>query len=777
MTGRTPTERGHPPAQGDGRGAEQARCPACSTPFHGRPFCPLDGRLSGEPFSVSGRYIVEELLGSGGFSLVFGARHHILGKQVALKVLRPEVAADGDQAQRFLREARMASQLQHENIVGVLDFGRDEELDLLFLVMDRLRGPTLAQIIEESAPIAPSRALPILAQLTRALAAAHAEGVIHRDLNPRNVVLVESSGRRDLVKLCDFGLSRLEAGWDRITVTGTLMGTPAYMAPEQIRGEAGQDARVDLYALGVTAYEMLSGRLPYEAETPVSLISQKLIAPARPLREAAPDIALPRALEEIVMRCLAVDASERPPRASEVEAALAAAAAAAPGVAAMPADLVGATLGSYRITTWLGAGAAGAVYRGEHVVIGTRVAIKVLLPEVAVLPNMVERFVSEARASSQIGSPYIPTHFDFGYLPDGRPYAVMEYLEGETLAERLERDGCLPLAETVRIARQVASALAQAHAAGIVHRDIKPENLFLTADEEGSTVVKVLDFGIAKLLAPTGDGSRTGAGLILGTPLYCAPEQALGEGVGPAADIYALGATIFQMLVGRPPFDGEAAQVIGQKLSSDAPSLRAFQPTLPDEVEATVAGMLQREPARRPPTMTEVGLAIRAWPIDVPSERELARALGSRRRTLGLVAAGLGVSIALGALFMRGSSEPATAPPAIAPPPASSVVQPTASPSAAVQPIAPSGAVQPEASPAPSPAPAVPTAPPASPGVEPGAPPAPTASTATPAVAPERPAPRRRARGHRERPRERPSRRTKSPDDSILADPFAKERN
>jgi eukaryotic-like serine/threonine-protein kinase len=730
-----------------------ARCPVCSESFGGRPFCARDGQLSGEPFSVSGRYVVEELIGSGGFSFVFGARHHLLGKPVAIKVLRPDVAADADQAARFLREARMASQLQHENIVGVLDFGKDDGHGILFLGMDRQRGSTLDQVMQSSAAMPVARALPILTQLARALTAAHAEGVIHRDLNPRNIILVDSSGRQDLVKLCDFGLSRLETGWDRITTTGMLLGTPAYMAPEQIRGEPAQDARVDLYAFGVTAYEMLSGRLPYEARTPVSLISQKLSSPPLPLRDAAPGIEVPPALEEIVMRCLALDLRERPFDAAEVEAALARAqprassAGAEEAAAPVPADLVGTALGSYRITARLGTGGAGTVYLGEHTVIGARVAVKVLLPEVAQTSSMVERFIAEARASSRIGSPHIPTYFDFGYLADGRPYAVMEYFEGETLADRLERVGRLSLTEAGHIAAQVASALARAHAAGIVHRDIKPQNLFLSRDPDGATLVKVLDFGIAKLLAPNAGGTRTTVGIMLGTPLYCAPEQALGDEVTPSVDIYSLGATLFQMLTGRPPFEGDASDVVVLKTRSDPPSVTDFVP-LPDAVAATVAGMLARTPSLRLVSMNEVLRSVEGWSLAPPSVRAARPA--SRRLGLALGIAAAAIAIAVAVPLVRGTGrdhEPRPARPA------------------APRPVDRASAAPPPSPPPPAPRP--------EPKREAG-------DEAPDSAAEEKSArpPERRKRRKRPRPpgRARGEKRAPAPiDDAVLADPFAEQ--
>ncbi len=300
-----------------------SQCSVCGTPAPGRPFCPRDGALIAGPFTVADRYLVEERLGHGGMAYVFAARHKLMGKTVALKALKPTLTPDPLELSRFLREAQMSSQLAHENIVGVIDYGRDEALDLTFLVMERLHGRTLAQVMADDGPLPWQRVVAILQQVCRAVVVAHAAGVIHRDLTPANVMLVEASGRHDVVKLCDFGLALPLATIDRMTVPGTLLGTPAYMAPEQVRGEP-QDERVDLYAIGGLAFEMLTGQLPLEATTVVGLIAAKLTDDVRPFAVRFPDLQIPPALEQLVLRCLARDPAGRPQSASQIERALAA---------------------------------------------------------------------------------------------------------------------------------------------------------------------------------------------------------------------------------------------------------------------------------------------------------------------------------------------------------------------------------------------------------------------------------------------------------------------
>jgi serine/threonine protein kinase len=221
-------------------------------------------------------------------------------------------------------------------------------------------------------------------------------------------------------------------------------------------------------------------------------------------------------------------------------------------------------IGNYAVQALIGQGGMGAVYRAEHTVIGRQVAIKILRRELAGESSLVARFLNEARAPGAANHPGIVEVFDVGTLPNGTPYLVMEYLRGESLAQRLTRVGRLDIELAAEIACQTASALAAAHASGIIHRDLKPGNLFLL-DGDGATAgepprVKVLDFGIAKLLTagPSNEPS-THSGLVIGTPLYMSPEQCRGarDEVDHRADVYALGTILYQMVSGTPPFVGE----------------------------------------------------------------------------------------------------------------------------------------------------------------------------------------------------------------------------
>ncbi|MFN0249622.1 MAG: protein kinase domain-containing protein [Kofleriaceae bacterium] len=271
--------------------------------------------------------------------------------------------------------------------------------------------------------------------------------------------------------------------------------------------------------------------------------------------------------------------------------------------------MIGDVLGSYRVVSRLGAGGMGTVWLADHQLLGSRVAIKVLLPEMSSNPAIVQRFFDEARAASRIQDAGICRVLDFGWH-EGRAYLVMEHLQGETLADRSARLHLMPPVEAIRILQQCALAMAAAHSRGIVHRDLKPDNIFLVPDAAviGGERIKILDFGIAKLVDDRPDGrSRTQTGVIMGTPAFMSPEQCRGAGgVDHRSDIYALGCVAFTMLCGRPPFIAPTAgDMIASHLRQDPPAPSSIVSTLSPEIDALVLRCLAKPAEERFQTMTE----------------------------------------------------------------------------------------------------------------------------------------------------------------------------
>jgi serine/threonine-protein kinase len=273
---------------------------------------------------------------------------------------------------------------------------------------------------------------------------------------------------------------------------------------------------------------------------------------------------------------------------------------------------LGQIVGNYRITAKLGEGGMGVVFRAEHPVIARRAALKAIHPDLAPSPEIVARFVNEAKAISEIGHDNIVEVTDFGRTDDGDFYFVMEYLSGESLAEAIQRDGAMEPARALAITAQVADALDASHARGIVHRDLKPENVFLVRRGGSRDFVKVLDFGLAKLTGADSAAGPAQGGTIMGTPFYMAPEQCEGRSdLDGRADIYALGCILFELLTGMVPFGGgTSGEVLVKQVTMPPPAARGLVASLPEALDAILARALAKDPADRFPTMAAFRAAL-----------------------------------------------------------------------------------------------------------------------------------------------------------------------
>ncbi len=260
----------------------------------------------------------------------------------------------------------------------------------------------------------------------------------------------------------------------------------------------------------------------------------------------------------------------------------------------------GTALGEYRIEAKIGQGGMGVVFSAVHPLIGKRAAIKILKKELCADPHQLERFIDEARVVNQIGHPNIVDVFAFGEMPDGRSYFVMEWLKGETLRARIARSQIGPI-EIAQIVRPLARALEAAHEKGVIHRDLKPDNVFLVAQRDEISTVKLLDFGIAKLAHNDHRVEKTATGAIVGTPQYIAPEQAKGYAIDHRADIYALGGIIYELLSGRPPFVADnAMEMVAKHLMEKPLPPSHFASMVAPELDDLVLRMLSKTPDGRP---------------------------------------------------------------------------------------------------------------------------------------------------------------------------------
>jgi serine/threonine protein kinase len=333
-------------------------------------------------------------------------------------------------------------------------------------------------------------------------------------------------------------------------------------------------------------------------------------------------------------------------------------------------DLIGELLcDRYVVTDMLGEGGMGAVYLARDVRLPQQVAIKVLRDRTNVDPTLVHRFRQEAEAASRINHDRVARVTDFGFMPDGRAYLIMEYVNGRTLREVLDERGTLPPAEAVSITSMVAEGLNAAHRLGIVHRDLKPENVMVVDDADGGMRVKVLDFGIAKVLEGNGSEGRTAPGFVIGTPQWMSPEQLLGETLDGRSDIYALALLAFTMLTGERAFEGanEQAEMLA-RLSVPPRTLRDVKPDVawPDAAQALLSRTLVRDPTQRPATALtfarELAKALEPAAVATPivslpsiTPVSVAAVPQTSRRFRNIVIAGSALAVAAigAALFVR----------------------------------------------------------------------------------------------------------------------------
>jgi serine/threonine-protein kinase len=271
-------------------------------PFDGTPLRDLPDPMLGR--AIGGHYVITQKIGAGGFGTVYRARHEVLGRDVAIKFLNPDLAVDPTNRSRFLREAKAANRIDHEHIIDITDYGETDD-GLVYLVMELLEGKPLAVELAKG-PIALSRAVEITTQIASALARAHELDVIHRDIKPDNIYLVDGQGRRDYVKLLDFGLAHMK-GELRLTATGAVFGTPEYMAPEQARG-APLTFAADLYSVGCVLFQMLTGQLPFQGTTPDLILKHMREPPPLPSSRAR---GIPESLDQLVRKLMDKDPKKR----------------------------------------------------------------------------------------------------------------------------------------------------------------------------------------------------------------------------------------------------------------------------------------------------------------------------------------------------------------------------------------------------------------------------------------------------------------------------------
>jgi serine/threonine protein kinase len=606
---------------------------------------------------IIGNYQVVSRIGAGGMGVVYLARHLTLGRPAAIKVLRPELSFNPEIVSRLFNEARAATAIRSPGIIEVFDFGFLDDRSA-YIVMEYLEGESLGARIRRGRSGVPE-ALTILRGICRALQAAHDRGIVHRDIKPDNVFVVPDAdlpgGER--IKLLDFGIAKLLMDHDQVnqTRTGMVVGTPAYMAPEQCRVTGAVDARADLYALGCVAYELLCGQPPFLGDGPADVMARQLYFQPASLRSHR--AGLPVEVDELVLRLLEKQPSARPATALEVIRALDRLAA-LPALPALPAQ-AGATgrgapapaqptdddaaryprrFGRYFLLAGLAEGGMGSLYLAvgpEHGF--ERLLVIKTLRQHAASPAYMARFLTAARAILPVSHPNLMRAFDAGEVM-GEAFLVMDFVEGRdlrTLWNRCARKQvAFPIAIAVFIVKELCRGLAHAHALPgiqLVHRDISPPSVVVAYDGE----VLLEDFGLA---LSTIDAERIEPGVVYGKVAYLSPEQARCEWLDGRSDQYSLGIVLWELLTGRqlfPPSKDQTDDLMARTRNPQAmrPSRRA--PRVPVELDDICLKALAPERRDRYADCGELANVLQRWLADHAPGTDAPRMAAFMRQLFG----------------------------------------------------------------------------------------------------------------------------------------------
>ncbi len=579
----------------------------------------MDG-VDGEVF---GRYRLRGVLRSGSTGTVYSAHDTMMSRDVAIKVLSPELAAKPGCQERFRREISIAAQLNDPNIIPLYEAG---EIDgRLYLVMPAVPdGSTVQDLLRRDGPTRPAVAARVIVQAASALEAAHVAGLVHGDIKASSLLVGGA-----FVYLIDFG------------------ATPT--------GADTADVRTDIYALTAVLYECLTGQPASEAG----------VGEDGPPKPTDIDPTIPAGFDGVIARGMAEDPDDRYQTARELAAATHNA---LTGIAAADASGAVATkeveFGRYRLFEKLGQGSMGAVYRAHDTALGRDVAIKLLQPELAAEPGFQERFRREAYAAARLASPNIIPIYETGEF-DGRLYLVMPIIDGVDLNKVLKSDGPMSPQKAVRVVEQVAAALDAAHKSGLVHRDVKPSNLLMV----GEDFVYLIDFG---LVHEASAGRLTLTNVAPGSPAYMAPERFnAGKSVDARADVYSLTCVLYECLTGRLPFSGGGVEgLAAAHRTNEPPKPSSLAPAIPAAFDGVIARGMAKEADDRYQSAHELAVAARAALTDVhapppiplrdnvPNEEDTAPTIPStprtRRRSAVLTLAAVGVvAVIAAAAFLR----------------------------------------------------------------------------------------------------------------------------
>ncbi len=596
--------------------------------------------------SQVGPYKLVAKLGQGGMGSVWRGEHALLKRVRAIKILDAELTQNQALVERFMNEAIATSQLQHPNLVDVFHVDRTP-WGGYYIELEYLEGTTLSHYLASHVgPVPPHKVVAVVGPIAHCMVRMHERGIVHRDLKPENVFLAKHTKLEFLVKVLDLGVAQLARNlvMGPATKAGTVIGTTCYMAPEQLRGEHVTGA-ADTYALGVIAYQMLTGnRLPYQLDHEslanyFALRPQDMYERHRSMEPIAPRLRVPALrdpLGRVVMQMIDVDPTRRPATIAAAAVMLAEAVTSdgpsPDGIAVLrevapeivprdtrddthrsgPPAQVASASGSgskYKIVEKLGAGGMAEVFSADaqgEAGFSRRVALKRVLAGFSEQPQFAAMFIAEARLASAMNHPNVVAVLDFAKGDDGRLFLVMEYIHGRDLSAVLEA-GPLSPPLIIYLLVEMLRGLGYAHdfadpdgtVRGLVHRDVSPHNVMVSY--EGA--VKLNDFGLAKAKSASGNArSATAKGKVS----YMSPEQANGDSIDGRSDLFAVGVMLWEMLAHESLFVGTPSECIAQLMFKEIPPPSSKRSRVPADLERIAMRLLERDRANRYPTAEAV---------------------------------------------------------------------------------------------------------------------------------------------------------------------------
>jgi serine/threonine-protein kinase len=614
------------------------RCSSCQTPYPDDfAFCPLDGAELEDPSiyavgaTIRNKYRILGKVGKGGMGAVYKALHLLFNEVRALKVMDPSLTQREDFVRRFLREAFVARRLQHPNAVRVDDIDQTED-GRHCIVMEFIDGRMLRDVLQREGPLTPARACSIVKQAASALSAAHQLGIIHRDIKPENIALIKGE-QGDVVKVLDFGITKLREGRLKeeagsimgMTPGGTVfaIGTPEYMSPEQVR-QKELDGRSDLYSLGIVFYEMLTGDMPFHADSQAEWYLAHVREVPPPMQERAPGLRLPAGITNLVMSMLEKDPANRPPDGDAVIAAIVACekelqglspapgrgAASAPmgDATTVPAFFEGWKKGSlialrYKILDLIAEVRLGPIYTALDTSGGTVCALKLITPWNAPTADLINQLSEYFQRMHRFQHPHVINTLDLGQAEDGVVFLATEYVHARNLRQVIDQETALEVSRASRIVWETCYALDAGQQLGMMHGEIKPEHILLATTAKFEQT-KLLDFSLDRLRdsLPELSGSDLPSGM-MGPLHYMPPEKISGQPYLPASDIYSLGVVYYEMLTGTRPFEGNGIEIALRQVKEIPVPVDQVRPELniPPNAASLVMRMLEKNPYDRPP--------------------------------------------------------------------------------------------------------------------------------------------------------------------------------